>query len=423
MPMTLFARWLLASFCFAALAGPVSSQEFFFKKGDVIVVMGDSITEQRLYSNYLETWSQTRFPQYNLVFRNVGIGGDRSTGGNSRFKRDVLAYKPTVLTVDFGMNDGSYRAFDQKIFDVYVKGLQGIADQAKAAGIRVAWITPQPTERREPGNQLAGYNETLKRFGLEGVAGIAKANDGLFVDQFTPYLNVMNKARETNEKIIVTEGDAVHPGPAGQSLMAASILKGMHFPREVSSVSIDASGKPETTRCKVTDVEAKDNSLRFKRQDEAIPYFPESAKKILKWTPLLEEMNHYGLKATGLKAGKYQVKLGGVKVAEYAADELAKGVNLAEPALTKGPIADQAKAVEKAVNAKTTQFHDQIFRGLILNGGLAKLPEFKDVAKEDMEKRRQTLVQERLAKTQELDGAIRKALEISPHLVEIVPAE
>ena len=421
--MSLLCRMLLVGLGVALAIAPASAQEFFFKKGDVIVVMGDSITEQRLYSNYLETWSQTRFPSYNLVFRNVGIGGDRSTGGNSRFKRDVLAYKPTVLTVDFGMNDGSYRAFDEKIFETYVKGLQGIADQAKAAGIRVAWITPQPTERREPGNQLAGYNETLKRFGLEGVGGIAKKNDGLFVDQFTPYLNVMNKARETNEKIIVTEGDAVHPGPAGQSLMAASILKGMSFPREVSSATIDASGKAETKQCKVTDVDAKENVIRFKRQDEAIPYFPESAKKILKWAPLLEEMNHYGLKATGLKSGKYQVKLGGVKVAEYTADELAKGVNLAEAALTTGPIADQAKAVEKAVNAKTAQFHGQIYRGLVLNGGIAKLPEFKDVAKEDMEKRRQALIQERLVKTQELDGEIRKALEIAPHVVEILPAE
>ena len=87
---------------------PASAQEFFLKKGDVVVVMGDSITEQRLYSNYLEIWCQTRFPSYNLVFRNVGIGGDRSTGGNGRFKRDVLPFKPTVLTVDFGMNDGNY---------------------------------------------------------------------------------------------------------------------------------------------------------------------------------------------------------------------------------------------------------------------------------------------------------------------------
>src|SRR5437773_9994489 len=102
-------RGLLAVSIFLALAPAASAQTFFLKKGDVVVVMGDSITEQRLYSNYLEIWSQTRFPSYNLVFRNVGIGGDSSGGGNGRFKRDVLPHKPTVLTVDFGMNDGGYQ--------------------------------------------------------------------------------------------------------------------------------------------------------------------------------------------------------------------------------------------------------------------------------------------------------------------------
>src|SRR5438270_1424176 len=105
----MFARkksWLLAALVCLVAAPAASAQEFFLKKGDVVVVMGDSITEQRLYSNYLEIWSQTRYPSYNLVFRNVGIGGDTSGGGNGRFKRDVLIHKPTVLTVDFGMNDG-----------------------------------------------------------------------------------------------------------------------------------------------------------------------------------------------------------------------------------------------------------------------------------------------------------------------------
>src|SRR6516165_6483328 len=127
----MFARkssWFLVGLWCLASAPAASAQSFFLKKGDVIVVMGDSITEQRLYSNYLETWSVTRFPEYKLVFRNVGIGGDRSVGGNGRFIRYVLPYKPSVRTVDFGMNDGGYRAFADNTFDPYMKGLQGIAD-------------------------------------------------------------------------------------------------------------------------------------------------------------------------------------------------------------------------------------------------------------------------------------------------------
>ncbi len=61
---------------------------------------------------------------------------------------------------------------------------------------------------------------------------------------------------------------------------------------------------------------------------------------------MLEAANDYGLKVAGLKPGKYEVSLGDKKVAEYSAEELAKGVNLAGPALAAGPVADQVKAVK-----------------------------------------------------------------------------
>ena len=108
--------------CCAASAG---AADFFFKDGDVVVMIGDSITEQHLYSNYIEMWTVTRFPSWNLTFRNVGIGGDRSPGGNNRFARDVLSHKPTAMTADFGMNDGGYGAFKDMVqnnFPVFAIG-------------------------------------------------------------------------------------------------------------------------------------------------------------------------------------------------------------------------------------------------------------------------------------------------------------
>jgi lysophospholipase L1-like esterase len=417
--------WLLVGVALFGAAPICSAQSFFLKKGDVVVVMGDSITEQRLYSTYLELWCQTRFPSYNLVFRNVGIGGDTSGGGNGRFKRDVLPHKPTVLTVDFGMNDGGYQAFNEKRFDPYMKGLQGIASQAAAAKIRVAWITPQPVEHNPTSVKAEEYNQTLEKFG-DGVKQIAEKNEGLFADQFHPYWAVVKKARDAGEKGRITGGDAVHPGPPGQALMAASILKGLGFPREVSTLEMNVGEKLniDPNKCKVTDLAIGTGGGKFKRHDYALPFFPEQAKSILKWTPLLEDMNHYGLKVVGLEAGKYEVKLGGKKVAEYSDKELAKGVNLASAALTVGPVADQVKDVVKAVNDKTNYYHDQIYSPLVLGRNVnAKNPDFKDVPKEDYNKHREALIEERMKKMPELDAAIRKALEPRSHLVEIVPAK
>jgi lysophospholipase L1-like esterase len=340
------ALGLLALGFLGTSASGGDKKEFFFKDGDTIVVMGDSITEQHLYSNYLEMWTVSRFPRWKLTFRNVGIGGDRSVGGNGRFKRDVLAHNATALTVDFGMNDGGYQPFNPKLFDIYMKGHQGIADQAKAAKIRVAWITPQPVEHN-PGDKKEDYNETLEKFS-EGVKEIADKNGGLFVDQFHPYWAVIKKARDAGEMGRITGGDAVHPGPAGQVLMASSILKGLGFPRLVSSVFVE---KPlaEPRNCKVTDLKITADSVEFTRLDEALPFFPDEAKNILKWSPVLEDMNELGLRVYGLGAGKYDVAFDGKVVGTFSADELRKGVNLAEGALKSGPIADQVKSVWKAV--------------------------------------------------------------------------
>src|SRR5215470_2166949 len=82
------------------------ADKFFFQKGDRIIFLGDSITEQYQYSSYIELYLTTRFPGRDLTFLNAGIGGDTAAGGARRFAAHVLAEKPTAVTIDFGMNDG-----------------------------------------------------------------------------------------------------------------------------------------------------------------------------------------------------------------------------------------------------------------------------------------------------------------------------
>jgi lysophospholipase L1-like esterase len=417
-----------AIFVALVVPGQVRADAFFFKEGDRIVMMGDSITEQHLYSNYVEIWTQTRFPAWNLTFRNVGIGGDRSIGGNKRFQRDAVVYKPTAMTVDFGMNDGNYRGFDQEVFKTYLSGLEGIADQAKAAGIRMAWLTPQPLDNADPGpTALTAYNLTLEKFS-EGEKALADRDGGRYVDQFHPYLAVLDKARSAASKYDrITGGDAVHPGPPGQALMACAILKGLGFPAEVSSVEIalDSSStgeiKVQARNCEVSDPRRDGEGLHFSRKDAALPFFPDEARSVLKWAPILEELNQYTLKVVGLKPGKYEVRLGGKRVAEFGSDALADGVNLADAALSGGPVADQVKAVKAAIEAKNRYHHDQIFRGVVLSD--AVVPEWLGVkmTRADIDARRNAVLEERRAKLSEYDATVREALAFRPHTVDIVP--
>src|SRR5213082_134169 len=52
--------------------------DFLIHNGDHVVFLGDSITEQRLYTTYIEGYALSRHPDWKLTFRNVGWGGDTS---------------------------------------------------------------------------------------------------------------------------------------------------------------------------------------------------------------------------------------------------------------------------------------------------------------------------------------------------------
>src|SRR5215831_7897849 len=135
---------LFALFCLTAAA-----QSFYLKDGDTVVFYGDSITDQRLYTTFTETYVLTRFPKLKVTFVHSGWGGDRVTGGgggpiDTRLARDVYTYKPTVMTIMLGMNDGRYRAFDQETFDTYANGFEAMVRVLKATSpnLRITVIEP-----------------------------------------------------------------------------------------------------------------------------------------------------------------------------------------------------------------------------------------------------------------------------------------
>ena len=72
--------------------------------------------------------------------------------------------------------------------------------------------------------------------------------------------------------------------------MAASILKGMSFPKKVVSVDIDGMKVVAAENCKITKLDlGKDgNSLSFEQLDSALPFFPPEAAGILETAPLLK---------------------------------------------------------------------------------------------------------------------------------------
>lgn len=63
------------------------------------MIYGDSITEQRLYSRYVQHYIQCRYPEINIIFFNADWGGDTAAGALKRLERDVLVLKPTLESI------------------------------------------------------------------------------------------------------------------------------------------------------------------------------------------------------------------------------------------------------------------------------------------------------------------------------------
>ena len=262
---------------------PCTAADFFLKNGDKVVMMGDSITEQHLYSSYVEAWALTRFPAWDLKFFNVGIGGDNAGGGGQRFKRDVVGCGATAMTVNFGMNDcgGPGSNFDENRLKIkeFMTSMQKIADQAKAANIRVAWCTTTPAEVMDEGPSVLPYILNLEKFS-GAVKEIAATNgNALFIDQFHPFVAAIDKARAANPKNRIGGGDVVHPGPPGQTLMAAEILKGMSFPPLVAAVEINAASRKvvQNKNCEIEGPEGR------RRRQDRVPTEGQRAAVFSRW--------------------------------------------------------------------------------------------------------------------------------------------
>ncbi len=346
---------------------------FAIRDGDRVVFYGDSITDQRLYTTFVETYIVTRFPSMNVSFVHSGWGGDRVTGGGGgpidrRLVRDVFAFKPTVVTVMLGMNDAGYQPFKPAIFDVYAKGYQHLVDslESNLPHVKLTLIQPSPYDdvTRKPRFE-GGYNQVLIRYG-EFVRSLAEKKGATVADLNTSVVAALKKAQEidpTHAQDLIR--DRVHPLPGIQLLMAEALLKAWNAPAVVFAVELDGSSgkvvRQENTR---VDELRKDDAIAWTQLDSSLP-MPIDRKNpmfalAVKASDVEQALNQQILKISGLDAPRYLLKLDGVELSEVTNAQLAAGVNLTEFVT---PMFKQAKAVHE-LTVRHNDLHYQRWRAV-----------------------------------------------------------
>jgi len=326
-----------------------AADDFPLKDGDIWVMAGDSITAQKQHSNYFEAFCFARYPNMKFAFRNSGVGGHTIPTTLARFDYDIAAWNPTVVSVELGMNDKG-----GTVTEKFVQNMGTMVGRIREIKARPVILSASPVNNGETMQNL-GQNKRLSEYGVALKEFSAKEKIP-YANQFHALVDVWGK--NFAAKGVSMQGDAVHPGPPGQLMMANALLKALGAKEFVSSVTITGEGKVDAKGCAISDVKVTDGLIAFDRLDECVPSpIPDAARAVVDFDPTILEMSQYMLKATGLKPASYTLKINGVVTATLTAKQLEAGVNLTafgpiDKAKDVNPIVAQGRAILKAVADK-----------------------------------------------------------------------
>ena len=355
------------------------------KPNDYVAVIGDSITEQRLYSVFIEDYLLMCRPASDLRVTQFGWGGETAPGFAGRMDNDMLPFGATVATTCFGMNDGGYSPIDPGKAERYRNGQLSIVHQLKKSGVRLIAVgSPGCVDAdtfggRRP-EQATMYNQTLAA--LRDIArDVAQSENVVFANVFDPMVDVMTKAKAKYGKDYhVGGGDGVHPDRNGHLVMAYAFLKALGCDGQIGTITVDlAAKKAEATEGHKV-LSCADGVVEIESTRYPFCFFGEPAQTgatrgVIEFLPFNEELNRFKLVVRGAGDGKLKVTWGNASKV-YAADELAQGVNLAAEFLDN-PFCEPFLAVESKI-AQQQGMEVGLVKNLLHN-----LPVYKQMVPEE----------------------------------------
>ncbi len=358
---------------FEPLKAPVPAA-LLLQPGDKLAIIGDSITEQKMYSRIIETYLTVCVPQLKITARQFGWSGETAEGFLHRMTNDCLRFEPTVATLCYGMNDHRYRAFDEQNAQWYSNNYASVASSLKDSGARVVIGSPGSIGKVPP--WAANNNVTMEEMDLNlcqfrnidiAIADREKIN---FADVFWPmFIAGFTAHQKYGADYAVSGKDGVHPGWAGHVIMAYAFLKAMGLNGDIGTFTVDlGTGKASATAGHTLD-SFTNNTLTI--TSSRYPFCAtgpldkdDSIRSGMTLVPFNADLNRLMLVVKGGTAQNYAVTWGN-ETRDYSAAQLAAGVNLAED-FAVNPFSAAFARVDAAVtekqNYETRQIKD-LFHG------------------------------------------------------------
>lgn len=204
---------------------PDKPKKFLLQKGNVIVAIGDSITDAGGYLRDIDAALSDLCPALQLPgIINTGISGQKAEDLVERFQRDVVDRKLAVVTISIGINDVWHRLdapHDENVLKAFKANVAKMVDTAQISGIKVILLTPtliQEDLAAESNKRLLRYVDAMKAVAREKKCGL--------VDLHSMFIEAL-KHKPADVKGNWLTADGVHMGPLGDAVMAAGVLRAL----------------------------------------------------------------------------------------------------------------------------------------------------------------------------------------------------
>lgn len=340
---------------------PAPASAPLLKPGDRIAICGDSITEQKRYSVIVESYLTACLPELDLTCRQFGWSGEQAGGFLKRMESDVLRFKPTLATSCYGMNDFRYVPYHEEHAAAYRANQTAMVRAFKQAGARVLVGSPGiidsvPHWVKTATGTKEELNLALSRFRNIALE-VAAAEQVAFADLYRPMLLADLQAKKLHGPDFRVAGkDGVHPGWAGQTIMAYGFLKALGVDGEIGTITWDAKTGAATASAGHAVVSAAGGVLTL--DSRRIPFSPgpgdvksdDSIRAGLALVPFDDELNRLILRIESPAAASYDVTWGDA-TRSYSAADLQAGVNLAKD-FENHPLRPAFQKIRDAVAAK-----------------------------------------------------------------------
>jgi len=223
-------------------ARPGSDSGFAWKDEERVLFFGSTAVWPASFGLQVETFVQVKYPLLKARFWHWGPPiPTLLADARKRLPDHLRAFHPTVAVLNFGVNEGESRAFNEERLNAFRTNLAEVVEQLRQAGVRVILVTPNyPEIARKDLLKKNAYDEVVARH-AEVVRNLGTEQNLTVVDWFaiTRDYAAAHPSETASGKGLTVDG--IYPTELAHALAAEALLEALGAEPLEATVALDCS--------------------------------------------------------------------------------------------------------------------------------------------------------------------------------------